>query len=46
MWLLKLFMEKDLGYFELIDSFASDWWSIGILLYELIVGIPPFYHKD
>ena len=23
-----------------------DWWAIGILLYEMIVGIPPFYSKN
>ncbi len=23
-----------------------DWWSIGILTYEMIVGCPPFYDKQ
>jgi serum/glucocorticoid-regulated kinase 2 len=25
---------------------AVDWWSIGILIYEMIVGFPPFYHSN
>jgi serine/threonine protein kinase len=24
-------------------SFPVDWWSIGILTYELMVGCPPFF---
>ena len=27
-------------------SFISDWWSFGILCYELLFGIPPFYDKS
>jgi serum/glucocorticoid-regulated kinase 2 len=23
-----------------------DWWTMGILLYELLVGIPPFFHRN
>jgi serum/glucocorticoid-regulated kinase 2 len=23
-----------------------DWWAFGVLIYEMIVGIPPFYHRN
>lgn len=25
---------------------STDWWSLGILTYEMMFGLPPFYNKN
>merc|ERR1711966_24653 len=27
-------------------SYPVDWWAVGILIYEMIIGITPFYNKS
>ena len=29
-----------------VSNFSLDWWSFGVLVYEFIVGIPPFNDEN
>ena len=27
-------------------DFSVDWWALGILIYEMMIGVTPFYNRD
>ena len=27
-------------------GFAVDWWTLGVLIYEMVPGRPPFMHEN
>ena len=27
-------------------DFSVDWWALGILIYELMIGVTPFYNRE
>lgn len=39
-WLLSVYLTMVLHGF--LTGYTADWWSVGVILFELIVGIPPF----
>ncbi len=49
-YLCKLFLNQSNIAPEMIvgsgHDHTLDWWALGILLYEMIIGIPPFYNKN
>lgn len=42
-WIVALYeCNVIMEYSAFSSGFTADWWSVGVILFELIVGIPPF----
>jgi len=39
------FYAPEIANYEEYDN-RVDWWILGILIYEMLVGITPFFHKN
>lgn len=37
----EIFLGQDVGY-----SRSVDWWALGIVVYEMLIGYPPFYESS